>query len=211
MIISVLNQKGGVGKTTLSIHIASALALMNKSVLLIDADTQRSALDWAATRQKDALFNVAGISSASIHKEVRLFRPRYDFIIIDGPPRIHDVARAIIATSDLILIPAQPSPYDIWAADEIVKLIKEVKETLQDLKKIDAAFVINRKIKNTVISREVSEALSNYDLPVLTSTLHQRVTFAETAAQGSSAVEEEPTSPAAQEINDLITEILDRI
>lgn len=82
---------------------------------------------------------------------------------------------------------------------------------MQDLKKIDAAFVINRKIKNTVISREVSEALSNYDLPVLTSTLHQRVTFAETAAQGSSAVEEEPTSPAAQEINALITEILNRV
>ena len=208
MIISVLNQKGGVGKTTLSIHIASTLALGGYSVLLIDADTQRSALDWAATRDQEPIFGVVGISTNNVHKEVKLLEPKYDFIVIDGPPRVYDVAKSVIAASDFVLIPVQPSPYDIWSADEIVKLIKEVKTTLSAYKKIIAGFVINRKITNTVIGRDVTEALSSYPFDVLKSAIHQRVAYTESAARGTSAIEEDPDSLAGKEIKALVEEIL---
>ena len=208
MIISVLNQKGGVGKTTLSIHLASTLALANFSVLLIDADTQRSAMDWAACREKDPIFGIVGIPTASIHKEVKLLEPKYDFIIIDGPPRVYDVARSTIAASDFVLIPVQPSPYDIWSAKEVVDLINEVKTTLSTYKKINAAFVINRGIPNTVIGREVEEALEQYKMKVLTTRIFQRVAYAESAARGTTAIEEDPNSLAGQEIKKLTEEII---
>lgn len=208
MIISVLNQKGGVGKTTLSIHIASTFALAGKSTLLIDADVQRSALDWAASREIEPIFNVVGISTNSIHKESRLLGDKYDFIVIDGPPRIYDVAKSAIAASDIILIPLQPSPYDVWSAKEVVDLIGEVKETLAIYKTIKAAFVINRRIPNAVIGRDVEEALQHYNLPVLKTHLYQRVIYAETAARGTSAIEEDPDSLAGKEIKALVEEIL---
>lgn len=208
MIIAVLNQKGGVGKTTLSIHLASTLALAGKSILLIDADAQGSALDWASSRESPPLFNVVGIATNSIHKEVRLLADKYEFIVIDGPPRVYDVARSCIAASDFVLIPLQPSPYDVWSAKEVVDLINEVKEPLSAYKTIQSAFVINRKIPNTVIGREVEEALTQYNLPVLKTQLCQRVIYAETAARGTSSIEEDPDSLAGKEIKQLTEEIL---
>jgi chromosome partitioning protein len=211
MIISILNQKGGVGKTTLSIHIASTLALGGFSVLLIDADSQRSSLDWAASREKDPLFNVVGIPSVNVHKEVKLLEEKYDFIIIDGPPRVYDVAKAVIAASDYVVIPVQPSPYDIWSAEEIVKLIEEVKTTLAAYKTIEAGFVINRKITNSVLGRDVTDALSSYPFPVLESSIHQRVAYTESAARGMSAIEEDPDSVAGKEIKSLVEEVLSKV
>lgn len=209
MIISILNQKGGVGKTTLSIHISSTLALAGKKVLLIDADVQRSALDWASSRNSDPIFSVVGISTNTIHKEIQLLKQNYDFIIIDGPPRVYDVARSAIAASDVIIIPVQPSPYDVWSAKEVVDLIKEVREPLQVYKKIKAAFVINRKISNSVIGRDVVEALEQYsDISVLKSTITQRVSYAETASRGTSTIEEDPESNAGKEIRNLTEEII---
>lgn len=209
MIISVLNQKGGVGKTTLSIHIASTLALAGYKVLLIDADVQRSALDWASSREANPLFNVVGISTNTIHKEVPLLNNNYDHIIIDGPPRIYDVARSAVAASDFILIPVQPSPYDVWSAKEVVDLFNEVREPLQSFKNIKAAFVINRKISNSVIGRDVEEALEHYkNVPVLKSSITQRVSYAETAARGTSTIEEDPGSLAGKEIKSLTEELL---
>lgn len=209
MIISILNQKGGVGKTTLSIHISSTLALAGKKVLLIDADVQRSALDWASSRNSDPIFSVVGISTNTIHKEIQLLKQNYDFIIIDGPPRVYDVARSAIAASDVIIIPVQPSPYDVWSAKEVVDLIKEVREPLQVYKKIKAAFVINRKISNSVIGRDVVDALEQYsDISVLKSTITQRVSYAETASRGTSTIEEDPESNAGKEIRNLTEEII---
>lgn len=209
MIISILNQKGGVGKTTLSVHIASTLALAEKKVLLIDADVQRSALDWAASRRSDPIFTVVGISTNTIHKEIQLLKQNYDFIIIDGPPRVYDVARSAIAASDVIVIPVQPSPYDVWSAKEVVDLINEVREPLQVYKKIKAAFVINRKISNSIIGRDVVEALEQYpNIAVLKSSITQRVSYAETASRGTSTVEEDPDSNAGKEIRRLTEELV---
>lgn len=134
MIIGVLNQKGGVCKTTLSVNIAAALARTGQRVLLIDADPQGSALGWAAAREEEPLlFAVVDLPKPSIHKELSVVGEGYDHIVIDGPPRVTDLARSAIMASDMVLVPVQPSPYDIWAADEVVKLIQEAsvfKETL---------------------------------------------------------------------------------
>src|SRR5689334_14492977 len=125
MIIALLNQKGGVGKTTLAVHIATALAQRGRTVLLVDADPQGSALDWSASREGDSLVPVIGLPTKNLHREIKPHIANYDDIVIDGPPRVNELARAAMIASDLVLIPVQPSPYDVWAAKEIVELLSE--------------------------------------------------------------------------------------
>lgn len=206
MIFGVLNQKGGVGKTTLSVSIAASLARSGARVLLIDADPQGSALDWSAAREGEPLFSVVGLPRASIHKEIGEIGKGYDHIVIDGPPRVTDLARSAIMASDVVLIPVQPSPYDIWAADEVVKLIQEATVYKENLK---SAFVVNRKISNTAIGRDVGDALAAYPVPVLAATVTQRVIYAEAAAQGKAVFEIDAQGPATAEIDALVSQLLE--
>lgn len=202
-VIAILNQKGGVGKTTLAIHIATAIALKGRKVLLLDADPQNSALDWAAARHGQPLFPVVALPKSSIHKELPSLADKFDVVIIDGPPRVHDVARSAIMASDLVLVPVQPSPYDVWASKEIMDLLNEAAVYKPNLKK---AFIINRKIVNTAIGRDVAEALSEYPVPVLNTTIGQRVAFAESAAKGLTVFELDPDMLASQEMGQLVDE-----
>lgn len=206
MIVSFLNQKGGVGKTTLAINVAAVLARHTHRVLLVDADPQGSALDWAAARTGKPLFSVAGLPRASIHKELPTLAQGYDMVIIDGPPRVYDVARSAIMASDLVLIPVQPSPYDVWAAKEIVDLMHEASVFKPNLK---SAFAINRKIVNTALGRDVVDALSDYPIPVLKAAICQRVILAESAAQGQTVFETAPDHPAGKEVVSLVREIME--
>lgn len=204
MIIGVLNQKGGVGKTTLSVNIAARLAADGARVLLIDADPQGSSLDWSAAREEPGPVVVVGLPKETIHREIKQLSRDYDHVVIDGPPRVTALARSAIMASDLVLIPVQPSPYDIWAADEVVKLVEEAQIYKSDIKTV---FVINRKISNTAIGRDIREALSGYNLPCLESGLTQRVVFAEAAASGLAVHEIDAESAAAQEVAALVNEI----
>ena len=206
MIVGVLNQKGGVGKTTLSVNLAACLARTGARVLLIDADPQGSSLDWAAARQGEPLFSVVGFPRATIHKEIAQLGLGYDHIIIDGPPRVTDLARSAIMASDLVVIPVQPSPYDIWAAEEVVKLITEARVYKENIKSV---FVVNRKITNTAIGRDVREALAAYPIHVLDASVAQRVVFAEAAAQGQAIFEIDPTGPAVAEMEAVAAELME--
>jgi chromosome partitioning protein len=206
MIIALLNQKGGVGKTTLSVNLAAALALSGRRTLLVDADPQGSALDWQAARQGETLFPVVGMAKPTVHKDVPGLAASYEHVVIDGPPRANDLAKSAILAADLVVIPVQPSPYDVWAAEEIVKLFNEVALYKQGLK---ALFAINRKIGNTAIGRDVAAALKSYPFPLAATAISQRVVFAESAASGLSVLEAEPKGPAAKEIRSLIRELLE--
>ena len=205
MIIGILNQKGGVGKTPLAVNLAAAMQRQGGRVLLIDADPQGSALDWAAAREEPPLFAVVGLPRATLHKEIAVIGEGYDHIVIDGPPRVTDLARSAIMASDLVLIPVQPSPYDIWAADEVVKLIAEARVYKENIKSV---FVVNRKIANTAIGRDVGEALAAYPVPVLKASVTQRVVFAEAVAQGKSIFEIDQEGLAAKEVQAVLDELM---
>lgn len=205
MIISFQNQKGGVGKTTLSINVAAALALTGLRVLIVDSDPQGSVRDWASVREDTPPFHVIGMDRPTIHRDLPAMTENYDHIIIDAPPRVSELARSAILASDCVVIPVQPSPYDVWAAKEIVAIINEAAVFKENIKSV---FVINRKITNTAIGREVKDALQVYNLPVLDAQVCQRVLFAESAATGKTIFEVDPLSQAALEIQTLTNEIL---
>ncbi len=207
-VISLLNQKGGVGKTTMATNIAGSLSKSGHTVLLIDADPQGSALDWSAARKEPSLFPVVGIPKDTIHREIAKLGNGYDWIVIDGPPRVYPVAKSAIAASDIVVIPVQPSPYDVWAAKEIVDLIAEVRVIKEDLK---AVFAVNRKIVGTAIGRDVTQALADYPIPVLKGALSQRVGFAESAGAGMTVLETDPTGPAAKEVEVIVAQIMEQL
>lgn len=206
MITAFLNQKGGVGKTTLSCSFATSLAITGNRVLLIDADPQHGAIEWQSHREPPPLFPIIGLPTDKLHREMAAHTPNYDHLIIDAPPQVNSIARSIILAADLILIPVQPSPHDIWSARAVVELIEEAKIFKENLK---TAFIVNRKITNTALGRDVFTALENYPFPVLQTAVCQRVAFAESAALGKCVLETEPDGTAAREINSLTREVLE--
>ena len=197
MIIGVLNKKGGVGKTTIAINLAAVIAKARNRVLLVDADPQGSAMAWSAAREADPIFPVVGMAKPTLHRDLPELARDYDVVVIDGAPRVNEIGRAAIMASDLVVIPVQPSPYDVWAASDVVELISEVRQFKQNLQ---AVFVVNRKIVNTAIGRDVADALAEFGLRVCEAVLCQRVVYAQSAARGLAVVEAEPHSEAAREI-----------
>ncbi|RNC97019.1 MAG: cobyrinic acid a,c-diamide synthase [Oricola sp.] len=207
MILGFLNQKGGVGKTTLATHVAGELARTGARVLLIDADPQASALDWSERRVGEGmprLFDVVGLAKETLHDQVPSLSRGYNHVVIDGPPRVTALARSAMLASDLVLIPVQPSPYDVWASQQVVTLVTEARVFRPELR---AAFVVNRCIVNTVIGRDVGDALAGLGMPALTVPVSQRVAFAESVAVGRLVRESHPESAAAKEIDAVASEI----
>jgi chromosome partitioning protein len=206
-VIAVLNQKGGSGKTTIATHLARALQLGGADVLLVDSDPQGSARDWAAVREDQPL-TVVGIDRPTIDRDVKAIGRR-DFVVIDGAPQAADLAVSAIKAADFVLIPVQPSPYDIWATADLVELVKQRIEVTNG--KLQAAFVVSRAIKGTRIGGEIADALAGYDLPILESRITQRVSYPGTAAAGTTVLEAEPEGDAAAEVRALAAEIKQKL
>ncbi len=208
MIVSILNQKGGAGKTTIAINLARAIQETGHdgtfdSVILVDSDPQGSARDWNTTANGE-LLNVIGIDRPTIDKDVRAVCHTYDWVFIDGAPCLSNMAVSSIKCSDVILIPVQPSPYDLWATEDLISLVKDrIAMTDGHLK---AAFVISRKIPNTIIGSEIRGILEGYGLPVFEHGTTQRVIYATSAANGSTVIDESQND-ASKEIMNLANEL----
>ena len=205
MILTFQNQKGGVGKTTLSLHLAHQLTLMGSRVLLVDADPQGSARDWLEARETQAPFVIVALDRPTIHRDIGKLLADYDMVVIDSPPRVTDIARSAILAADLVVIPVQPSPLDVWAAQDTVALVNDALVYKETIKRV---FAINREIVNSAIGREVSEALAQSNIPVLRSHVSQRVAFAESMAQGQTVFETNTDAKAIAEIGALAAELL---
>ena len=202
MIYAFLNQKGGVGKTTLSIHTAAALASKKRRVLLVDADPQGSAVSWASGHDS-AGFDVVSFAKPLLHQEIDRIRAEYDDVVIDGPPRLANLARSIILAADVIVIPVQPSAMDVWEAAKTIDLVDEARKYKPSLR---CCIVINRRIANTAIGRDVRKALGQLSVPVMKSDIGQRVSFAEIAADGTTVLKHK-RSKAAKEIRKFVNEL----
>jgi chromosome partitioning protein len=203
-IIAVLNQKGGAGKTTLSTNLARALQLDGDKVLLIDSDPQGSARDWNAAGNGE-LLPVVGLDRPTLAKDIQAIQDNQDWLIIDGAPQIAELAVAAIKCADMILIPVQPSPYDVWACEDLVEIIKTRQEVTNGKPK--AAFIISRVIKNTQLSKEIGEALEGYGLPVFKNFTSQRVIYPKSAATGLTVLDAESSGDAAAEIRAIAQEL----
>ena len=208
MIVAVLTQKGGAGKTTVALHLAGELERQGASVLLIDADPQGSALDWAEQRARDGrprLFGIVGLPRETLHREVPELAKPVDHVVIDGPPRTASLVRSAMLAADLVLIPIQPSAFDVWATQAVLGLIREASAYKPQLHGI---FVINRRVIGTRIAREVRRAIGDLGIPALNASLAQRVIFAETAGTGMLAPEIDPHSAAAREVAEVTAELV---
>ena len=185
MIISILNEKGGVGKTTLTTNLAKIFKNAGSSVLLVDSDPQGSARDWHVNSDGDVL-DVIGLDRPTLDKDIIRIARQYDYVFIDGAPQLTNMALKAILCSNFILIPVQPSPYDIWASKNLVDLIKQRQDVTNG--KPVAAFVVSRQISGTNIGKEVRTVLDEYGLPVFKNGTFQRVSYAETAARGQTVI-----------------------
>jgi chromosome partitioning protein len=212
MIISVLNQKGGVGKTTLGIHLAIALPLLypeGMTSLLVDADPQGSSRDWNALAQGKWV-NTIALDRPSIGEDVLPHAKRYDFVIIDGPSKLDQMEIAIIKCSDIVLIPTKTSSLELWASEPMYELI----QARFELKgKPHSATVICQKIRNTNCSKAIREELKNNNIRLFNSGTTNRVSYIESLSAGKSVLNmkdetaKQEIMSIAQELKELINEI----
>jgi len=200
-VITIAQQKGGAGKTTVAAHLAVALSQKGNRVAVLDIDPQGSLSYWHGIREEKLgegytglIFNA--LSGWRVGSEVSRLRKQCDFIIIDSPPHTETEARTAIRNADLIIIPVQPSPTDLWATKATLDLAKA--------EKIPVRVVLNRVNANSRLAQTISAELSN----LAKTTLGSRVLFAASLLEGRTATEMEPNSPAAQEIKALVKEIL---
>lgn len=186
MIISILNQKGGTGKTTLAVNIVREYTKRTLTTLLVDTDSQGSALRWHEESGGE-LIDLTCLPVTTLDKDVMKFKDRYERIIIDGIPRMSPLTLCAIKAADVILIPVPPSPYDVWATEDLVRLVKERIEITEG--KLKAAFIVSRKIKGTKLGNEITDELSAYGFPVFVSGTCQRQEYAKSVQEGRTVCE----------------------
>src|SRR5260370_26536167 len=166
MIVALLNQKGGVGKTTLALHVAGACAAQGKRVVVIDADPQGSALDWSEQRAKEGLprlFDIIGLARDTLHVEAPEIARNFNHVLIDGSSRIAALMRSAMLAADLALVPAQPPPFDGWASGETLRLLQEARIFRP---RLVARFVLNRCGARPPLAPHTPQPLPNHQPPL---------------------------------------------
>lgn len=203
IVITVAQQKGGTGKTTLAANLAAALAPSRKTALL-DIDPQHSLTRWHELRPKAAAkLTFSDVSGWRVTGELDRLKAAHDFVIIDSPPQIDTDARLAIRGANLVLIPVQPSPPDIWAAEGTLKLAANEKRR--------TAIVLNRVPSSGKLRETMAAQMQQDGKPLLTATIGNRIGFTAAFAQGLGITETAPRSIAANELRALLTELLEMI
>ncbi len=205
MIISVLNQKGGVGKTTLAVNIARCLVKSGWKTIVVDSDNQGSAQKWHERSGGD-LVDMTCLCMTTLEKDIQRYVASHDRVIIDGIPRISPLTISAIKCSDIVLIPVQPSPYDIWATEEVVRNVQDrINMTGGKLK---AFFVVSRKIVGSNLGKDIEDQLKDLGLPVLKYGTCQRVAYATSVDKGLTVLDGEYYgSEACKEIEEITFEV----
>ncbi len=210
-IITVANQKGGAGKTTIAMQIAGTFARYNYRVLVVDADQQGTAIRWAASAEDDKPFPAAVVNLSAaggkLHREVKKFVSDYQIIIIDCPPAADSpIPQSALLISDLVLVPVIPSPLDMWASVGIRQVVENVQDINEELK---ARIVINQHQPQTNLAKDVLDILSDFGLDMAESRLHQRVAFRQSPIIGGTVHDfGKKAQQAIDEIEGLVDEIL---
>ena len=207
MRIAVCGQKGGVGKTTIAVSLASELHARGARVLLLDTDPQRSAMTWAevASEAEADVPPVVG-AGANLHHRGQLdaIARDYEHVIIDCPPRHGAILRSALLACDLAVLPCGPQAVDAWALAETLETVGEVRAMHPEVR---AAIVVTRVQRGTVVGRSVREALGSCGVPLLSSQLSYRVAYQEALAAGLGAGQYAPGA-ARVEIQTLTDEVL---
>lgn len=203
LVIAVQNPKGGCGKTTIAVNLARAIQLNGFETAILDTDTQGSARDWRARSPAD--YDGPRVERATnagkLNTIVEQHGQEMDAVVIDGSARLGKHTGAVVAASDVLLIPVQPTAMDLWGTVEFMDTV----ETAVEDAPIRPAFVASRRDPRTNLSDQIHDALTVYDFPVLEGTA-QRVAYAY-AAQDGRTVLDGYDNKATSEIEQLVQDV----
>jgi chromosome partitioning protein len=204
-IIALVGNKGGAGKTTLSVNLAAGLARQT-SIAVLDTDPQGSALQWRAFADDDGTVPVFE-AGKHMDRQAQELSSEYRYVVIDCPPSVHaPQTTAVLGFSDLALIPVQPSPVDLWATVHIEQAISRARTTNPSLR---ALLVINQLETRTTLSRLVRDALTEIAIPVANTALRRRAVYRSSALEGKSVFDMgRRGADAATELDQLIQEVV---
>ena len=213
MVIAVTNLKGGVGKTTVTTNLAVSFTQRGKDVCIVDTDLgQQSSMEWSGNRSEErARIPVFGVSIKQLNKEVADLAKRFDIVLIDGTPQLSELADRTILASDLLVIPLTPSIYDFRGFENFLQRFEQVKGLKEASGGIVRAFILlNRVVPNTKVSKDIEEAVKEYEVEVLQTKLANRIAYVDTATDGTGVLEyKDPKAKA--EMNSLTDELMKNI